>query len=234
MKTHGKKYKMAKAMVTQKTYSLDEAISLLKKTSITKFDSSCEIHVTLGIDPKQSDQMVRSTVTLPHGTGKSVRVIAFVSDDKIKECLAAGAVKAGNTDLVAEIEKGWLDFDIAIATPDMMKNLGKISKILGPKGLMPNPKAGTVTTDAVNTIKQIKKGKIEFKNDKFGVVHNVFGKVSFGEKELKENLIAFLRALNEARPAGAKGVFIKNISIATTMGPGINLDCSKALMEQLK
>ncbi len=234
MKTHGKKYKAAKALVTQKVYSLDEAVALLKKTSTTKFDASCEIHINLGIDPKQSDQMVRSTVALPHGTGKAVRVIAFVSEDKVKDSLLAGALKAGSTDLVSEIEKGWLDFDVAVATPDMMKNLGKISKILGPKGLMPNPKAGTVTTDVTNTIAQIKKGKVEFKSDKFGVVHNMFGKVSFGEKELKENLVAFLRALNESKPSGIKSVFIQNISIATTMGPGINLDCSKALTEQLK
>lgn len=234
MKKHGKKYKAAKALVTQKIYGIEEAVSLLKKTSTAKFDASCEIHVTLGIDPKQSDQMVRSTVALPHGTGKEVRVIAFVTEEKIKDCKAAGAMKAGDADLIAEIEKGFLDFDVAVATPDMMKNLGKISKILGPKGLMPNPKAGTVTVDIVNAIAQIKKGKVEFKNDKFGVVHNIFGKVSFGEKGLKENLIAFLRMLYESKPSGVKGVFIKNISVATTMGPGINLDCSKTLTDQLK
>ncbi|KKQ68921.1 MAG: 50S ribosomal protein L1, large subunit ribosomal protein L1 [Candidatus Peregrinibacteria bacterium GW2011_GWF2_38_29] len=234
MKTHGKKYKAAKALVTQKIYTLDEAVALLKKTSITKFDGSCEVHVNLGIDPKKSDQMVRSTVALPHGTGKEVRVIAFVGEDKVKECKAAGAVKAGGEDLAEEIAKGWLEFDVAIATPDMMKALGKISKILGPKGLMPNPKAGTVTTDVINAIGQIKKGKVEFKSDKFGVVHNMFGKVSFGEKELKENLLTLLKALNDSKPASVKGVFIEGVSLATTMGPGITVDSSKTLLEQLK
>lgn len=231
MKKHGKKYKAAKALVTQKVYTIDEAIALLKKTSITKFDASCEIHINLGIDPKRSDQMVRSTVALPHGTGKETRVIAFVTEEKAKDCKAAGAIKAGEAELISEIEKGWLDFDVAVATPDMMKDLGKISKILGPKGLMPNPKAGTVTTDIISTIGQIKKGKVEFKNDKFGVIHNIFGKISFDEKNLRENLVAFMKALNEAKPAGIKGIFIKGISLATTMGPGINLDVTQTLAD---
>ena len=225
----GKKYQAAKKLVTEPSYGFAEAVALLKKTSTTKFDSSCEIHVKLGIDVKQSDQAVRSTVALPHGTGKTLRVIAFVPDNMVKESLAAGAIKAGLEDLIEEVTKGFLDFDVAVAHPSVMKNLGKVAKTLGQKGLMPNPKAGTVTEEIVRTIGEIKKGKVEFRADKLGVVHNMFGKASFTEQQLAENLKTLLKALVEAKPSTIKGNFILGMSLATTMGPGIKLDTSKVL-----
>lgn len=222
---HGKKYKEAlKVLEGKETVTLDEAAALLKKTSTTKFDSSCEVHIRLGIDPTQADQLIRSTIALPHGTGKTVRVVAFVPDDKVKEAKEAGAIKAGLDDLIEEITKGWLEFDIAVATPDVMKNLGKIAKILGTKGLMPNPKAGTVTPDVGKTIGEITKGRVEYRTDKLGQIHNIFGKVSFSEEHLKGNLVALLKAINDSKPAAVKGAFIQNISVATSMGPGIKLD----------
>ena len=230
-KKRGKKYVAAKAMVTEKSYGLKDAIALLKKTSTTKFDSSCEVHIRLGIDPKQTDQMVRSTVVLPHGTGKTVRVIAFVPDDKEKEAVSAGASEAGSEGLIEKILKGWLDFDVAVATPDMMKGLGKIAKTLGQKGLMPNPKAGTVTTEISKTMQEIKKGKVEFRNDKLGVIHNIFGKSSFRSDQLEENFKTLMRSIVEAKPANMKGIFIKSMAVTTTMGPGIRMDISGVLAE---
>lgn len=230
---HGKKYLEAKKLVTQVSYDLKDAVALLKKTSPVKFDASCEVHIKLGVDPKQSDQNVRSTVALPHGTGKKVRVIAFVTEDKAKEALAAGADKAGGDDLIGEILKGFLDFDVAVATPDMMKSLGKVAKILGQKGLMPNPKAGTVTNDITKTIAEIKKGKVEFRVDKLSVIHNIFGKVSFDEKHLYENLVALLRAIMEAKPASAKGTYVQRLHLATTMGPGVQVNL-QTLMDALR
>ena len=221
----------AKLLEGVKGCDLKEAVSLLKKTSITKFDSSCEIHIRLGVDPTHAEQMVRSTVSLPHGTGKTVRVVAFVSDDKVKEAKAAGAIKAGMDDLIEEIIKGFLDFDVAVATPDAMKNLGKIAKILGPKGLMPNPKAGTVTADVGKTISEISKGRVEFRTDKQAQIHQIFGKTSFSEDQLADNLKAFLKAVLEAKPASVKGTYIENINVATTMGPGIRLDLAKVMAE---
>lgn len=229
----GKKYQAAKKLVTEPAYGFQEAIALLKKTSTTKFDSSCEIHVVLDIDVKQSDQAVRSTVALPHGTGKTLRVIAFVPENLVKEAMSAGAVKAGLEELIEEINKGWLDFDVAVAHPTIMKNLGKIAKTLGQKGLMPNPKAGTVTPEISKTIGEIKKGKVEFRADKLGVVHNMFGKVSFSEQQLAENLRMFLKTLLESKPSTVKGTFVKSMSVTTTMGPGIRMDLSK-VMEALK
>lgn len=229
MKKHGKKYVAAKKLVTEPSYGFSEAVALLKKTSTTKFDSSCEVHVQLGIDVKQSDQAVRSTVVLPHGTGKTLRVVAFVSENMVKEALAAGAVKAGLDDLIEEINKGWLEFDVAVALPTVMKNLGKVAKTLGQKGLMPNPKAGTVTDDITKTIGEIKKGKVEFRADKLGVVHNIFGKVSFGEKELEENLKVFLKAIMEAKPSAMKGTYLNGLAVTTTMGPGIRMDLQKTM-----
>ena len=222
-KLHGKKFLAAKQMVTKDLYTVDEAIALLKKTSPVKFDASVEINAKLGVDPKKSDQNVRSTVSLPHGTGKTVRVIAFVTEDKAKEAKAAGALKAGADELIEEILKGFLDFDVAVATPDMMKSLGKVAKILGQKGLMPNPKAGTVTTDISKTIEQIKKGQVEFRVDKFSVIHNMFGKVSFSEKQLQENFLSLMKAVMDAKPASAKGTYLQKVSLATTMGPGVNV-----------
>jgi len=228
MKKQGKKYVAAAKLVDSKQmYDVDSAIEILKKTSTTKFDSSCEIHVNLNIDPRMADQLVRSTVVLPKGTGKDVKVVAFVSDDMVKEATAAGAMKAGLETLIEEVMKGFTDFDIAVATPDAMKSMGKIAKTLGTKGLMPSPKAGTVTTEIAKTIGEIKKGKVEIKNDKFGQLHNVFGKVSFNAGDLKENLVALLKAIYEAKPAAVKSTYVKSISLATSMGPGVKLDLTK-------
>lgn len=229
MKHHGKKYREVKKLVDKPNYELSDAVALVKKTSAVKFDASCEVHMQMGLDPKQADQLLRGTVVLPHGTGKSVRVIAFVSEAHVKAAKAAGAFEAGVDELIEKINKGWLDFDVAVATPDVMKNLGKIAKTLGQKGLMPNPKAGTVTTDPAKTIAEIMKGKVEFRMDKLANVHNVFGKVSFEQANLEENLKAFLRAIVAAKPAGAKGIFVKSVTVASTMGPGIRLDVNKAL-----
>jgi large subunit ribosomal protein L1 len=234
MSHHGKKYIAAAKLLEGVTVcSPDEAVAFLKKTATTKFDPSCEIHMRLGVDPTHADQMVRSTVALPNGTGKTVRVIAFVAEDKIKDAKAAGAQKAGMEDLIDEISKGYLDFDVAVATPDAMKSLGKIAKILGTKGLMPNPKAGTVTTEIAKTIGEIRKGKVEYRTDKQGQIHQIFGKASFSDQQLKENLIAFVKAVSDNKPAGVKGNYIKNIGVANSMGPGITLDLP-AMMAALK
>lgn len=225
----GKKLVKAMELVdNNKLYTLDEACELLKKTATTKFDSSCEIHLKLGVDTKQADQLVRSTVALPHGTGKEVRVIAFVNEDQVKEAKEAGAVKAGLEELIEEIIKGYMDFDVAVASPDVMKNLGKVAKILGTKGLMPNPKAGTVTPEIAKTIAELKKGRVEFRTDKQGQIHNVFGKVSFSAEDLKGNLKALLKAINDTKPSGVKGTYIQGLSLATTMGPGIKVSVSDA------
>lgn len=229
MKHHGKKYREAKKLVDKPLYELSEAILLLKKTATVKFDASCEVHIKTGLDPKQADQLLRGTVVLPHGTGIKLRVIAFANEANAKLAKAAGAIEAGAEELIEKITKGWLDFDVAVATPDMMKSLGKIAKTLGQKGLMPNPKAGTVTTDIAKTIEEIMKGKVEFRMDKLANVHNVFGKVSFAENQLEENLKIFLKAIAQAKPSGAKGIYIQSITLASTMGPGIRLDLNKAL-----
>lgn len=228
---HGKKYLAASQKVDPtKKYSLEEALKLALETSTTKFDSSLEIHMNLGIDPTQADQQLRSTVALPHGTGKKVKVIAFVSDDKVKVAKDAGAVEAGFDTLIEKIEKGWMDFDIAIATPAMMKGMGKIARQLGQAGKMPNPKSGTVTDDIEKTVGEILKGQVEFRNDKQSNLHNIFGKVSFGEKNLMENLKTYLKAVQEKKPSSMKGIFIKSITITTTMGPGIKIDVNPAMM----
>jgi large subunit ribosomal protein L1 len=232
MAKHGKKYLAAvKLLEGVTTCDLTQAIGLLKKTAVTKFDSSCEIHIRLGVDPTHAEQMVRATVALPHGTGKTVRVIAFVPEDKQKEAKAAGAIKAGMDELIEEVAKGWLDFDVAVATPDAMRNLGKVAKVLGPKGLMPNPKAGTVSTDIAKTIGEIAKGRVEFRTDKLAQIHQIFGKASFTEAQLKDNLKAFLRAVVDSKPTSLKGTFLNNLSVATTMGPGIRLDINKVMAE---
>lgn len=230
MSKKGKKYLEAvKKLEGIGAVSIEEAIKLLKDTTTTKFDSSCEIHMKMGIDPTHADQLVRSTVALPHGTGKTLRVIAFVPEDRVKEAMDAGAIKAGLDDLIEEISKGFLDFDVAVATPDVMKNLGKIAKTLGTKGLMPNPKAGTVTPDITKTISEIKKGRVEYRTDKLAQIHQIFGRVSFSEEQLQANLKVFLKAIIEAKPAAVKGSYINSISLATTMGPGIKLDINKAM-----
>ncbi len=228
-KFRGKKYReVLKKVDRKKLYTLSEAVTLLTETSTTTFDSSAEIHLNMGIDPKQSDQLIRGTITLPHGTGKKVRVIAFVDTDKMKEAKAAGAIEAGSDDLIEKINKGWLDFDIAVATADQMKKLGKVAKTLGQKGLMPNPKAGTVTTTPGKTIEEIMKGRVEYKIDKEANVHNVFGKISFGKQKLEENLRRYLKAITEAKPSAIKGNYINSITVVTTMGPGIHIAASEA------
>ncbi|MDF2379793.1 MAG: 50S ribosomal protein L1 [Candidatus Gracilibacteria bacterium] len=226
-KKHGKKYRAVAANVDrEKLHTIDEAIELLLQTSTTKFDSSVEIHTNLGIDPKHADQIIRGTIALPNGTGKDLRVIAFVDEGKVSDAKAAGATEAGAEDLVEKIAKGWMDFDVAVAAPDQMRHLGKIAKTLGQKGLMPNPKAGTVSPDPAAAISEIKKGRIEYKNDKQGNTHNLFGKVSFGAEKLKENLQLILKTIKDAKPSGVKGTYINNVSVCTAMGPGIKIDPS--------
>ena len=222
-KKHSKKYRQAKELVEAgKEYSASEAIELAKKTSTTKFDASIEVHVRLGVNPAAQDQQVRGTVVLPHGTGKTKRIAVVCGSDKEKEAKAAGADKVGES-LIAEIEKGKLDFDILVATPDMMPKLGKVGKILGTKGLMPNPKAGTVTTEVGKAVKELKAGRVEFRVDKNGIVHQIIGKVSFDQKKLEENFETFLGALKNAKPSGAKGTYVLSVTLATTMGPGIKI-----------
>lgn len=223
-RVRGKKYReVSKLVVPGKIYPMAEAMEILTKVSTSKFDATAEVHVRIAADTTQADQLVRTTVNLPHGTGKKVRIAAFVPDDKIAEAKAAGADIAGNDDLVKQIEEGELNFDVAIAVPAMMKNLGKIAKTLGQKGLMPNPKAGTVTDQIAKTIAELKKGRIECKMDKTGIIHVPFGKISFGAKHLQENLEALLAAIDEARPSGIKNTYIMSITAAPTMGPGVKI-----------
>ncbi len=224
MKLHAKKHTEKEGLVQKREYPLDEAVALLTQVSTTKFDGTAEVHVVLYTDPAQGDQQVRSTISLPHGTGKDVRVIAIVPEDRVKEVQAAGAVKAGEANLISEIEKGKIDFDVVVAVPSVMKNLGKVAKILGQKGLMPSPKAGTVTDDPVRVIQELKKGRIEFRTDKQSIIHSIFGKISFGNDKLKENLRTLLQAIIDARPSSLKGDFVKSITITPTMGPGIRVD----------
>ncbi|MBT4917789.1 50S ribosomal protein L1 [Candidatus Peregrinibacteria bacterium] len=231
MSKHGKKYKEAASLIQEEAYSLDGALELLKKTSVTKFDSSCEVHMNLGVDPKQADQNIRTSVNLPHGTGKDVKVVAFVGDENIKAAKAAGAIEAGTEDLIEKIEKGWVDFDVAVATPDQMRSIGKIAKTLGQKGLMPNPKAGTVTPDFAKTIEELKKGKVEVRVDKNGNLHLTFGKVSFDDANLRENLLTIVRAVLEIKPSTLKGSYLKSMTITTSMGPGVPVELSSATEE---
>lgn len=234
MSDQGKKYLEAKALVTKESYLLDEAVALIKQVSKTKFDATAEIHFRLNVDPKHADQNIRGTVSLPHGTGKEVRVIAFVDESGIKKAKEAGAIEAGTASLIEKIEKGWLDFDVAVADPSQMRDLGKIAKILGTKGLMPSPKAGTVTPDYEKAIQDIKKGKVEFRIDKLSNIHTIFGKVSFAENQLKENLLAVAKAIVDAKPASIKGIYIKGITLNPTMGPGIPMDINALVAETKK
>jgi large subunit ribosomal protein L1 len=216
-----------KAYDPAKLYSIADAAAVVKKTATAKFDETVEIHVKLGVDPKQSDQNVRGTVVLPHGTGKSKRVVAVAKGEKVKEAAAAGADLSGDADVIEKISKGWLDFDVLVATPDAMKDLTKLGKVLGPKGLMPNPKAGTVTFDIGRAVKELKAGRIEFKLDATGITHVAIGKASFTPEKLVENIKAFLHALQTAKPAAAKGSYMQSVTLSSTMGPGIRLDPSQ-------
>lgn len=222
--------KMDKAIVDKdltKDYDLDEAIELVKKASFAKFDETVDIALNLGVDPRKSDQMVRGTVVLPHGTGKTVRVLVFVKGEKEKEARDAGADFVGAEDLVEKITGGWLEFDKAVATPDLMGLVGKLGKVLGPRGLMPNPKLGTVTFDVGKAVKEIKAGKVEYRTDKAGIVHIPLGKVSFDKAKLLENAAAVVKSVGKAKPATSKGKYIKKASISSTMGPGVRIDVTK-------
>ena len=220
----GKKWKAAKAAVGDKLYGLQEAIELVKRTAYAKFDETVEMALRLGVDPKRSDQMVRGSVVLPHGTGVKVRVLVFAKGDKEKEARDAGAEIVGGDDLVEKVKGGWLEFDKAIATPDMMGNVGKLGKVLGPRGLMPNPKTGTVTFEVAKAISDIRKGRVEFKIEKAGIVHVRIGKVSFEANKLRENGAMLLDSVMKAKPASSKGRYLKSVTVTSTMGPGIPLD----------
>jgi len=209
-----------------KEYSLEEAIDILKENSYTKFDETVEMAINLGVDPRKSDQVVRGSVVLPNGTGKKVRVLVFAKGEKEKEARDAGADYVGAEDLVEKIQQGWLEFDRAIATPDMMSQVGKLGKILGPRGLMPNPKLGTVTFDVARAVKEAKAGKIEYRTDKAGVVHVPLGKVSFERDKIVENAIAVLKSVIKAKPPTSKGKYIKKVALSSTMGPGLKIDIS--------
>jgi len=221
----GKRYvEAAKLIDKEKLYEPDEAIALVKQTARAKFDETIEVAVRLGVDPKKQDQNVRGVVVLPHGTGKTKRVLVFAKGEKAKEAEAAGADYVGDQDLINRIQQGWFDFDVCVATPDMMSEVGKLGRLLGGKGLMPNPKAGTVTFDVAKAVQEIKAGKIEYRLDRAGQIHAPIGKVSFDDEKLLDNLRALIDALNRAKPATAKGVYLKNISVSSTMGPGARVN----------
>ena len=222
----GKRYVESAKLVDRATlYDVDEAVSILKKTANAKFDETIEAHIRLGVDGRHADQQVRGAVVLPHGTGKTVRVLVFAKGDKVAEAEAAGADFVGGVELVPRIQKeGWLDFDVVVATPDMMGIVGRLGRVLGPKGLMPNPKAGTVTMDVTKAINDIKAGKIEYRLDKSNIIHVPIGKASFTEEKLADNFHTLIGAINKAKPAAAKGQYLKSVVITSTMGPGIKLN----------
>lgn len=224
----GKKYQEAAKLVEDRLYEAAEAIELAKKTAVAKFDETIEVAVRLGVDVKHADQQVRGAVVLPHGTGKSKTVLVFAKGDKVKEAEAAGADFVGSDELVAKIQGGWTDFDVAVATPDMMGTVGRLGKILGPKGLMPNPKVGTVTMDLTRAINEIKAGKIEYRTDKAGIIHAPIGKASFDADKLVDNMATLIDTLNKVKPAAAKGQYIRSVTVASTMGPGIKVNPLKA------
>lgn len=214
---------LQKKIVPAKKYPLEEAVALIKQTAKAKFDETVEIHVRLGVDPTKGEQKVRGTVALPHGTGKSKKVVVIAKGEKIKEAQTAGADEAGDADVIEKISKGWLDFDVLVCTPDAMKDLTKLAKILGPKGLMPNPKSGTVTFDLARTVKELKAGRIEFKMDDYAIIHSILGKASFPENKLVENARALLDAIAAARPSAAKGTYVRTVNLASTMGPSVSV-----------
>ncbi|MCM1053456.1 MAG: 50S ribosomal protein L1 [Ruminococcus sp.] len=226
MKKHGKKYVEASNKIDKnKVYTIEEAVKLVKETSVTKFDSTIEVAIKLNIDAKKSDQSLRGSFVLPNGTGKSKRVLVIAKGDAAKKASDAGATYVGDKDMIDKIaNENWFDFDVIVATPDMMPELGKIGKVLGPKGLMPNPKTGTVTTDVAKAVEDINKGMISYKNDSFGNIHTIIGKQSFDEKKLEENLRYVITTVAKAKPSSVKGVFINSVTLTSTMGPGIKLD----------
>jgi len=224
MASHGKRYKAAKEKTPAKMGTVETAVPTLKACATAKFDETIEISMLLGVDPKHADQMVRGTVVLPHGTGKSKKVLVIASGEKIKEAQGAGADHAGGPELVEKIQGGWMDFDAVIATPDAMKDVGKLGKVLGPRGLMPNPKAGTVTFDVAKAVQEIKAGKVEFKVDKTSIIHSPIAKASFDEKSIVDNARAFIIAVLRAKPAAAKGKYVESIYLCSTMGPSFPID----------
>jgi large subunit ribosomal protein L1 len=227
---HGKKYLDAAKLVDRaRSYPPDEAAQLAKDTSTVSFDATVEAHIRLGVDPRHADQNVRGTVVLPSGTGKTVRVAVFAQGEKAQEALRAGADEVGAEDLVKKVEAGWLEFDVALATPDLMGQVGRLGKILGRRGLMPNPKAGTITFDLDRAIREVKGGRVEFKVDKSAIIHVPIGKSSFEPEQLVANLAALMDAINRAKPSGAKGTYLRSLTIASTMGPGIHVDIPAVL-----
>src|ERR1051326_4289391 len=220
----GKKYTAASQQVQQRPYSLEEAIPLVQKIKFTKFDETVELHMRLGVDPKHADQMVRGTVVLPNGLGRSKKVLVIASGDKQREAQEAGADFVGGEEIVQRIQGGWIEYDAVIATPDMMRSVGKLGKVLGPRGLMPNPKTGTVTQDVTTAVKEVKAGKVEFRVDKTGVIHAPVGKTSFATDKLLENANTVLQAVIRAKPSAAKGKYVKSVTVCSTMGPGVHLD----------
>jgi large subunit ribosomal protein L1 len=221
---HGKKYRQAAEKVETRPYALKEAIDLAGQVKYVKFDETLEVAMRLGVDPKHADQMVRGTVVLPHGLGTVSRVLVFASGEKLREAEEAGADVVGGDELAKRIEGGWMEFDSVVATPDMMRVVGRLGKVLGPRGLMPNPKAGTVTTDVAKAVQEIKAGKVEFRVDKTGIIHAPVGKLSFGGDKLKDNAEALIGAVLKAKPSAAKGKYVRGVSVSSTMGPGIQVD----------
>ena len=224
MRTRGKKYEAARKQVPDRPHTIEEAVPLLQKVKFTKFDETVELAVRLGVDPKHSDQMVRGTVVLPHGLGKSKRVLVIAGGDKQREAREAGADEVGGEEIVDKIIGGWMDFDAVVATPDMMRAVGKLGKVLGPRGLMPNPKTGTVTPDVTKAVNEIKAGKVEFRVDKAGIVHAPVGKISFETANLVANAIALMESIVKAKPSAAKGKYLKSVTMTSTMGPGVAID----------
>ena len=228
MAKHGKKYRAAFEKVEQRPYGLDEAFNLLKQITYAKFNETVELSMLLGVDPKHADQMVRGTTVLPHGTGQSKRVLVIASGDKQREATEAGADFVGGDEMVEKIQGGWVDYDAVIATPDMMRSVGKLGKVLGPRGLMPNPKTGTVTFDVAKALQEIKAGKVEFRVDKTSIIHVPVGKIAFTAHQLAENTAAIINAVRKAKPAAAKGKYVRTIYISSTMSPSIQLDSTLA------
>lgn len=220
----GKKYQKALAQVEPRTYSMEEALGLIKTLKYTKFDETVDLAIRLGVDPKHSDQMVRGSVVLPHGTGKKVRIAVFAKGEKEKEAKEAGADVIGAEDLVEKISKGWMEFDRVVATPDLMGMVSKLGKILGPRGLMPNPKSGTVTFDMAKAIREIRQGRVDYKVEKAGIVHLTVGKVSFDVQKLTDNVNVIMESILKAKPASAKGAYLKSVTLSSTMGPGVPVD----------
>lgn len=224
MRSVGKKFAAARAQVPAKALSIEEAVPLVQKLKYAKFDETVELAIRLGVDPKHADQMVRGTVVLPHGLGKTKKVLVIAGGDKQKEAQEAGADEVGGEEIVEKIQGGWMDFEAVVATPDMMRAVGKLGKVLGPRGLMPNPKTGTVTVDIAKAVREIKAGKVEFRVDKTGIVHAPVGKVSFATERLVENVHALVDSIVKAKPAAAKGKYVKSVTMSSTMGPGITID----------